>query len=89
MDYKIFSKKQGVKVITVGVKIPEHDHQSTFINQISLGGVFMVVRLVRNRPKTTQQELFDYLKVTKKTIGKTSHYNGSTSCAHAVPPEVW
>ncbi|TWW64991.1 hypothetical protein D4764_22G0006380 [Takifugu flavidus] len=59
--------------------------------KISPRGVAMIMRTVRNRPATTQQELVNDLqaagtKVTRKTIGNTLRRNGSKSCsARKVP----
>ena len=59
--------------------------------KISPGGVSLIMRKVRNQPKTTQGELVNDLKVagttvTKKTIGNALRRNGLKSCsARKVP----
>uniref|UniRef100_A0AAY4CMV3 Transposase Tc1-like domain-containing protein n=1 Tax=Denticeps clupeoides TaxID=299321 RepID=A0AAY4CMV3_9TELE len=51
----------------------------------------MILRKVRNHPRTTREDLVNDLKVagttvTKKTIGNTLHHNGLKSCsARKVP----
>ncbi|KAI4883795.1 hypothetical protein NFI96_009159 [Prochilodus magdalenae] len=54
--------------------------------KISPRGVAMMLRMVRNRPATTRQELANDLKaagttVCKETIGNTLRNNGFTSCS--------
>ncbi len=59
--------------------------------KISPRGVSMIMRTVRNQPRTTREDLVNDLKaagtiVTKKTIGNTLHCEGLKSCsARKVP----
>ncbi len=59
--------------------------------KISPHGVSMITRTVRNQPRTTREDLVNYLKaagtiVTKKTIGNTLRHEGLKSCsARKVP----
>ncbi len=59
--------------------------------KISPRGVSMIMRTVRNRPRTTQEDLVNDLKaagtiVTKRTIGNTLRREGLKSCsARKVP----
>ncbi|KAL0164053.1 hypothetical protein M9458_039806, partial [Cirrhinus mrigala] len=59
--------------------------------KISPCGVSMIMRTVRNQPRTTQEDLVNDLKaagtiVTKKTIGHKLRRDGLKSCsAHEVP----
>ncbi len=63
------------------------------INQqdFCLPGVSMIIRMVRNQPRTTREDLVNDLKaagtiVTKKTIGNTLRHEGLKSCSlHKVP----
>ncbi|MEO1519119.1 MAG: hypothetical protein AAFV95_29405 [Bacteroidota bacterium] len=54
--------------------------------KISPRGVSMIMRKVRDQPRTTREELVNDLKaagttVTKKTIGNTLRHNGLKSCS--------
>ncbi len=58
------------------------------INQqyFCLPGVSMIIRMVRNQPRTTREDLVNDLKaagtiVTKKTIGNTLRHEGLKSCS--------
>ncbi len=59
--------------------------------KISPRGISMIMRTVRNQPRTTREDLVNYLKaavttVTKKTIGSTLCHEGLKSCsAHNSP----
>ncbi|KAK3548249.1 hypothetical protein QTP70_005808 [Hemibagrus guttatus] len=54
--------------------------------KISPRGVSMIMRTVRNQPRTTREDLVNDLKaagttVTKKTIGNTLRHEGLKSCS--------
>ncbi|KAI4883797.1 hypothetical protein NFI96_031425, partial [Prochilodus magdalenae] len=99
MGYKKISKVLDVKVTTIGAIIRKFKEYNMTINRprpgapkkISPRGVAMMLRMVRNRPATTRQELANDLKaagttVCKETIGNTLRNNGFTSCsARKVP----
>ncbi len=99
MGYKTIAKKLGEKVTTVGViirkwkkhKITVNLHRTGAPCKISPRGVSMIMRTVRNQPRTTREDLVNDLKaagtrVTKKTIGNTLHREGLKSCsARKVP----
>lgn len=99
MGYKTISKKLGEKETTVGAIIRKWKKYKITINRprpgapckISPRGVRMIMRRVRDQPRTTREELGNDLKaagttVTKKTIGNTLHRNGLKSCsARKVP----
>ncbi|KAL0182140.1 hypothetical protein M9458_021515, partial [Cirrhinus mrigala] len=106
MGYKTIAKQLGEKV-TVGAIIrrmeetqnnchnsqnyPQNLPRSGAPRKISPHGVTMIIRRVRNQPRTTQEDLVNDLKaagtiVTKKTIGNTLRHEGLKSCsAHMVP----
>ncbi len=94
MGYKTIAKQLGEKVTTVGRK----KHKIT-VNlprtgapcNISPRGVSVIMRTVRNQPRTTREDLVNDLKaagtiVIKKTIGNTLRREGLKSCsARKVP----
>ncbi len=98
MGYKTIAKQLGNKVTTVGVIIRKGKKHKITVNlprsgapcKISPRGVSMIMRMVRNQPRTTREDLVNDLKaagniVTKKTIGNTLHNEGLKSCsAHMV-----
>ncbi len=84
MSYKTIAKQLGEKVTTFGAiihkwkkhKITVILHRSGAPCKISPRGVSMIMRTVRNQPRTTREDLVNDLKaagaiVTKKTIGNT------------------
>ncbi|KAJ8375558.1 hypothetical protein SKAU_G00061380 [Synaphobranchus kaupii] len=99
MGYKTISKQLGEKETTVGAIIRKWKKHKMTINRprsgaprkISPCGVSMIMRKVRDQPRTTRKELVNDLKaagttVTKKTIGNTLRRNGLKSCsARKVP----
>ncbi len=100
MGYKTIAKQLGEKVTTVGAIIRKWKKHKITINlpwtgapcKISPRGVSMIMRTVRNQPRTTQEDLVNDLKaagtiVTKKTIGNTLRREELKSCsARKVPP---
>ncbi len=99
MGYKTIAKQLGEKVTTVGAIILKWKKHKITVNlprsgapcKISPRGVSMIMRTVRNQPRTTREDLVNDLKaagtiVTKKTIGNTLHREGLKSCsARKVP----
>ncbi len=99
MGYKTISKQLGEKVTTVGAIIRKWKKHKITVNlprtgapcKISPRGVSMIMRMVRNQPRTTREDLVNDLKaaatiVTKKTIGNTLRLEGLKSCsARKVP----
>ncbi len=99
MGYKTIAKQLAEKVTTVGAIICKWKKRKITINlprsgapcKISPRGVSMIMRTVRNQPRTTREDLINDLKaagtiVTKKTIGNTLRREGLKSCsARKVP----
>ena len=97
MGYKTIAKQLGEKVITVGRnKWKKHKRTVNLPRpgapcKISPRGVAMIMRTVRNQPRTTREDLVNDLKaaetiVTKKTIVNTLRCEGLKSCsARKVP----
>ncbi|KAJ8389963.1 hypothetical protein AAFF_G00112480 [Aldrovandia affinis] len=99
MGYKTIGKQLGEKESTVGAIIRKWKKHQLTINlprsgaprKISPRGVNLIMRKVREQPRTTWLELVDDLKaagttVTKMTIGNTLRRNGLKSCsARKVP----
>ncbi len=94
MGYKTIAKQLGEKVTTVGVIIRKWKKHKITVNlprsgapcKISPRGVSMIMRTVRNQPRTTREDLVNDLKaagtiVTKKTIGNTLRHEGPKSCS--------
>ncbi|KAJ8343885.1 hypothetical protein SKAU_G00312140 [Synaphobranchus kaupii] len=94
MGYKTIGKQLGEKETTVGAIIRKWKKHKMTINRplsgaprkISPRGVSMIMRKVRDQPRTTREELVNDLKaagttVTKKTIGNTLRRNGLKSCS--------
>ncbi len=99
MGYKTIAKQLGEKVKTVGAIIRKWKKHKITVNlprtgapcKLSPRGVSMIMRTVRNQPRTTREYLVNDLKeagtiVTKKTIGNTLHRERLKSCsARKVP----
>ncbi len=86
MSYKIITKQLGEKVTTVFEIIRKWKKPKITVNlprsgapcKISPRGVSMIMRTVKNQPRTTRKDLVNDLKtagtiVTKRTIGNTLH----------------
>ncbi len=99
MGYKTTAKQLSEKVTTVGAIIHKwKKHKITVILlptsapcKISPRRVSMIMRTVRNQPRTTQDDLVNDLKaawtsVTKKTIGKKLRSEGLKSCSAGKVP---
>jgi len=99
MGYKTISKKHGEKETTVGAIIRQWKKYKITFNRHRSGAPckslshwgLMIMRKVRDQPRTTREELVNDIKavrttVTKKTIGNTLRRNGLKSCsAHKIP----
>ncbi len=94
MGNKTMAKQLGEKVTTDGVifykwkkqKITANLHRSGAPCKISPRGVSVIMRTVRNQPRTTQEYLVIEIKaagtiVTKKTTGNTLRREGLKSCS--------
>ncbi len=94
MGYKTIAKQLGEKVTTVGAIIRKRKKHKIIVNlprsgascKISPRGVSMIMRTVRNQPRTTREDLVNDLKaagtiVTKKTTGNTLLREGLKSCS--------
>ncbi len=94
MGYKTIAKQLGEKVTTVGVIIRKWKKHKITVSlprsgapcKISLRGVSMIMRTVRNQPRTTREDLVNDIKaagtiVTKKTIDNTLRREGLKSCS--------
>ncbi|KAK3555084.1 hypothetical protein QTP86_007967, partial [Hemibagrus guttatus] len=99
MGSKTIAKQLGEKVTTVGAIIFKWKKHKITVNlsrsgapcKISPCGVSMIMRTVKNQPRTTREDLVNDLKatgtiVTKKIIGNTLRCEGLKSCsARKVP----
>ncbi len=99
MGWKTIAKQLSEKVTIVGAIIRKWKKHKITVNlprtgapcKISPRGVSMIMRTVRNQPRTTREDLVNDLKeagtiVTKKTIGNTLRREGLKSCsARKVP----
>ncbi len=99
MGYKTIAKQLGEKVTTVGAIIRKWKKHKITVNlprsgapcKISPRGVSMIMRTVRNQPRTTREDLVNDLKaagtiVTEKTIDNTLHRERLKSCSSARSP---
>ncbi len=94
MGYKAIAKQLGEKVATVGAILRKWKKHQITVNlprsgapcKISPRGVSMIMRAVRNQPRTTREDLVNDLKaagtiVTKKATGNTLRHEGLKSCS--------
>ncbi len=94
MGNKTIAKQLGEKVTTVGAIIRKFKKHKITVNlprsgapyKISPRGVSMIMKTVRNHPRTTREDLVNNLKAagtifTKKTIGNTLCREGLKSCS--------
>src|SRR4029434_4872628 len=94
MGYKTIGKQLGENQTTIGAIIRKWMQHQTTVNRsrsgapckVSPRAVSVIIRKVRNNPRTTQGELANDLKaagttVTQKTIGKTLGCNGLKYCS--------
>ena len=78
MGYKKISKQLGEKLTTVGAIMRKWKKQKVTANlprsgaprKISPCGISMMMRNIRDQPSTTQEELFNDLKVVGTTVTK-------------------
>ncbi|KAJ8353411.1 hypothetical protein SKAU_G00209780 [Synaphobranchus kaupii] len=99
MGYRTIGKQLGEKATTVGAIIRKWKKFKTTVNlprsgppcKISPRRASMIIRKVRDQPRTTRQDLVNDLKragttVSKKTISNTLRRHGLKSCsARKVP----
>uniref|UniRef100_A0A9J8B6A3 Transposase Tc1-like domain-containing protein n=1 Tax=Cyprinus carpio carpio TaxID=630221 RepID=A0A9J8B6A3_CYPCA len=93
MGYKTIANQLGEKLTTVGVIIRKWKKHKMTVSlprsgapcKISPRGVSMIMRTVRNQPRTTLEDIVNDLKaagttVTKQTIGNRLRREGLKSC---------
>uniref|UniRef100_A0AAZ3RMU5 Transposase Tc1-like domain-containing protein n=1 Tax=Oncorhynchus tshawytscha TaxID=74940 RepID=A0AAZ3RMU5_ONCTS len=99
MGYRTIGKQHGEKATTIGAIIRKRKKFKMTVNhprsgapcKISPRGASMIMRKVRDQPRTTRQDLVNDLKragttVSKKTISNTLRRHGLKSCsARKVP----
>ncbi len=98
IGYKTITKQLGEKVTTVGAIICKWKKHKITVNlpltgapcKISPRGVSMIMRTVRNQPRTTREDLVNDLKaagivVTKKTLVTLCHEVLKSCSARKVP----
>ncbi|CDQ82348.1 unnamed protein product [Oncorhynchus mykiss] len=94
MGYRTIGKQLGEKATTVGAIIRKWKKFKMTVNhprsgapcKISPSGASMIMRKVRDQPRTTRQDLVNDLKragttVSKKTISNTLRRHGLKSCS--------
>uniref|UniRef100_A0A3B4TCH2 Tc1-like transposase DDE domain-containing protein n=1 Tax=Seriola dumerili TaxID=41447 RepID=A0A3B4TCH2_SERDU len=94
MGYRTIGKQLGEKATTVGAIIRKWKKFKMMVNlprsgapcKISPRGASMIMRKVRDQPRTTRQDLVNDLKragttVSKKTISNTLRRHGLKSCS--------
>ncbi|KAI4895445.1 hypothetical protein NFI96_018729 [Prochilodus magdalenae] len=98
-DYGTIAKQLGEKRSAVGAIIRKWEELNMTVNlprtgaphKVSPGGVSVILRKVRNQPRTTREELVNALKragttVSKVTVGNTLRRHSLKSCmARKVP----
>ncbi len=98
MGYRTIGKQLGEKATTVGAIIRKWKKFKMTVNlprtgapcKISPHGVSMILRKVRDQPRTTWEYLVNDLKRTRTTvstvtISNTLHHHGLKSCSAKVP----
>ncbi len=101
IGYKTITKQLGEKGTTVGAIIRKRKKHKITVNlprtgarcKISPRGVSMIMRTVRNQPRTTREDLVNELKaagtiVTKKTNGNTLLCEGLKCCSACKFPQL-
>ena len=99
MGYRIIGKQLGGKATTVGTIIRKWKKFKMMVNhprsgapcKISTCGASIIMRKVRDQPRTTWQDLVNDLKragttVSKKTISNTLRRHGLKSCSSRKVP---
>ncbi len=99
MGYKTIAKQLSEKVTTVGAIIRKWKKHKIAVKlprsgapcKISTRGVSLIMRTVRNQPRTTREDLVNDLKaagtiVTKKTIDNTLCCEELKSCSACKVP---
>ncbi|KAK3549402.1 hypothetical protein QTP86_001222 [Hemibagrus guttatus] len=91
MGCKTIAKQLGEKVTVDKIKITVNLPLSGSPSKISPRRVSMIMRTVRNQPRTAREDLVNDLKaagtiVTKKTIGNTLRCEGLKSCSTCKVP---
>uniref|UniRef100_A0A8C7SUX3 Transposase Tc1-like domain-containing protein n=1 Tax=Oncorhynchus mykiss TaxID=8022 RepID=A0A8C7SUX3_ONCMY len=99
MGYRTIGKQLGEKATTVGAIIRKWKKFKMTVNhprsgapcKISPCGASMIIRKVRDQPRTTRQDLVNDLKragttVSKKTISNTLRRHGFKSCSASKVP---
>ncbi len=94
IGYRTIDKQLGEKATTVGTIIRKWKKLKMTVNlprtgapcKISPRGVSMILRKVRDQPRTTREDLVNYLKragttVSMVTISNTLHRHGLKSCS--------
>ena len=99
MGYKKISKQLGEKESTLGARIRKWKKHQMIINLLWSGGPHKIsqrrvmMRMVREQPRTTLQELVDNLKaagttVTNMTISNTLRCKRQKSCSTSKFPKL-
>ncbi len=83
MGYKAIAKQLGEKVTTIGAIIGKWKKHKIIVNlprtgapcKISPRGVKMIMRTMRNQPRTTREDLVNDLKVARTMVTKKTFCN--------------